>query len=140
MRWCVTIGASVESGFALGAGGGSAANAAVAASATIVMTLARTALQAGRIMGGSGALANVVRKDGGESGIRTHEAVLAPTRFPIVLLQPLGHLSAGAGELTGHTRGTASADSRPRSMGRGHLRALPRRAQLVADLHQDLEV
>src|SRR2546425_1151058 len=33
-------------------------------------------------------------KDGGESGIRTHEAVLAPTRFPIVLLQPLGHLSA----------------------------------------------
>src|SRR6059036_1298098 len=33
-------------------------------------------------------------RDGGESGIRTHEAVLAPTRFPIVLLQPLGHLSA----------------------------------------------
>src|SRR5881409_1721591 len=34
------------------------------------------------------------RKDGGESGIRTHEAVLAPTRFPIVLFQPLRHLSA----------------------------------------------
>src|SRR5580765_4207339 len=31
---------------------------------------------------------------GGERGIRTLEAVLAPTRFPIVLLQPLGHLSA----------------------------------------------
>src|SRR5262245_24533556 len=36
-------------------------------------------------------------ENGGESGIRTHEAVLAPTRFPIVLLQPLGHLSAGTG-------------------------------------------
>src|SRR5882672_11812095 len=35
-------------------------------------------------------------EDGGESGIRTHEAVLAPTRFPIVLLQPLGHLSASS--------------------------------------------
>ena len=32
--------------------------------------------------------------NGGERGIRTLEAVLAPTRFPIVLLQPLGHLSA----------------------------------------------
>src|SRR5438876_11786099 len=35
--------------------------------------------------------------DGGERGIRTLEAVLAPTRFPIVLLQPLGHLSATTG-------------------------------------------
>jgi hypothetical protein len=33
-------------------------------------------------------------RNGGERGIRTLEAVLAPTRFPIVLLQPLGHLSA----------------------------------------------
>src|SRR5205823_13498423 len=44
-------------------------------------------------------------RDGGESGIRTHEAVLAPTRFPIVLLQPLGHLSA-----TSYTIARANAD------------------------------
>ena len=29
---------------------------------------------------------------GGQGGIRTHEAV-TPTRVPVVLLQPLGHLS-----------------------------------------------
>jgi hypothetical protein len=32
--------------------------------------------------------------DGGEGGIRTREAVLPPTRFPVALLRPLGHLSA----------------------------------------------
>ena len=47
-------------------------------------------------------------KDGGESGIRTHEAVLAPTRFPIVLLQPLGHLSAPGGHCSGARHGAAS--------------------------------
>src|SRR2546425_5648463 len=31
--------------------------------------------------------------DGGESGIRTHEALLTLTRFPSVRLKPLGHLS-----------------------------------------------
>src|SRR6266545_760847 len=31
---------------------------------------------------------------GGESGIRTHEALLTLTRFPSVRLKPLGHLSA----------------------------------------------
>src|SRR5882672_4119994 len=34
--------------------------------------------------------------DGGESGIRTHEALLTLTRFPSVRLKPLGHLSATA--------------------------------------------
>jgi hypothetical protein len=29
----------------------------------------------------------------GEGGIRTHEAVNPPTRFPSELLKPLGHLS-----------------------------------------------
>ena len=30
----------------------------------------------------------------GQGGIRTHES-FTPTRFPIVLLKPLGHLSSG---------------------------------------------
>ena len=34
------------------------------------------------------------KKNGGERGIRTLEAVIPPTRFPSVRLQPLGHLSA----------------------------------------------
>src|SRR5262245_61367287 len=39
---------------------------------------------------------NFASNAGGERGIRTLEAVLAPTRFPIVLLQPLGHLSTAS--------------------------------------------
>ncbi len=34
--------------------------------------------------------------NGGEQGIRTLEALFTPTRFPIVLLRPLGQLSTMA--------------------------------------------
>ena len=34
-----------------------------------------------------------VAQSSGESGIRTHGTLLEYTRFPSVLLQPLGHLS-----------------------------------------------
>src|SRR5207247_228350 len=71
--------------------------------------------------------------------IRTLEAVLAPTRFPIVLLQPLGHLSAttgaaiprggGATLTTTLGRGATTARVEPRRQGRtGHRRTRPRRA------------
>ena len=40
------------------------------------------------------------KRDGGESGIRTHGTVLPYTRFPSVRLKPLGHLS-GAHRLAG---------------------------------------
>ena len=36
--------------------------------------------------------------NGGQGGIRTHEA-LTPTRVPVVLLKPLGHLSKGKDEI-----------------------------------------
>ncbi len=35
---------------------------------------------------------------GGEQGIRTLETLVTPTRFPIVLLRPLGQLSSERGE------------------------------------------
>jgi hypothetical protein len=35
----------------------------------------------------------LLRKNGGETGIRTLETLLEPTRFPGVRLRPLGHLS-----------------------------------------------
>ena len=35
-------------------------------------------------------------KHGGEGGIRTRDRLLTYTRFPGVLLKPLGHLSEGA--------------------------------------------
>ena len=38
-----------------------------------------------------------VARSGGESGIRTHGTRFPYTRFPSVLLKPLGHLSAGCG-------------------------------------------
>ena len=34
-------------------------------------------------------------KTGGESGIRTRDRLFTYTRFPGVLLQPLGHLTIG---------------------------------------------
>ena len=40
-------------------------------------------------------LTNGPCNNGGERGIRTLETRLEPTRFPIVLLRPLGHLSKG---------------------------------------------
>jgi hypothetical protein len=38
-------------------------------------------------------------KSGGEGGIRTHGTVIPHTRFPSVLLKPLGHLSLMASSL-----------------------------------------
>ena len=45
--------------------------------------------------------------NGGEGGIRTREAVLPPTRFPVALLRPLGHLSARLEDSGREARGPA---------------------------------
>ena len=45
-------------------------------------------------MAGPGGVAATSIEDGGEGGIRTRETLLTSTRFPVALLQPLGHLSA----------------------------------------------
>src|SRR5262249_41025812 len=49
-----------------------------------------------RPLPGSARHPRMIVEAGGERGIRTLEAVSAPTRFPIVLLQPLGHLSTSS--------------------------------------------
>src|SRR5436309_9576299 len=99
-----------------------------------------------------GLLRRTGREDGGESGIRTHEAVLAPTRFPIVLLQPLGHLSAmgypiathdcnhfcarqqarGSGLMYGANRGPTYPDNRPHGKPSSISRGLPDAPTVVA--------
>src|SRR5437016_5136462 len=49
---------------------------------------------------------------GGESGIRTHEALLTLTRFPSVRLKPLGHLSED-GHFTAHKKESPPRERAP---------------------------
>src|SRR5580765_6992924 len=126
--WCVTTGSFQDdvsagaAGFGASAAGFDAANAGDASSD-------RTHGSTSRRMGGFPG-----KKDGGESGIRTHETVLASTRFPIVLLQPLGHLSATrvAPPDRPARRGCLSRSPAPRQSVRAAFAPRPPRSPRVA--------
>jgi hypothetical protein len=72
-------------------------------------------------------------RDGGEGGIRTHGPVLPGTRFPSVLLKPLGHLSSRFA--TSDTRSSIAGKLSSRRVRRPDSRVRRERVQLLEHLN-----